>query len=647
MPQSREAPLATWSAPLLALVRELLSSLRVPYEPRSLAQKALQEYELVFQVTPNWPDFLSDFEAAASRLVDKQVEALRNVLLAYDVWLEVHEVDLETLSRVTGPLVVVLRQAAGDAGRLAVLGRCSPGQEDVSYWLPNGREVTVERGVFAAEWAGLVLTCKGIASGSCTGRESEGRSAKLQRLGGIVAAATGATLIAAGLYHAGAGAVAGHLVSASLGLSLLKILGITLCVSISSLERRAKAGPIALQALCTLHRKFSCEKVLASRGARFLGIVSLADIGLAYFVATLVVIWVGFAVRRVDELLPLIALMSILSLPLTAYSIAYQARVVRAWCPLCLGVQVSLWFEAAIAVWILRRDGIAAAQLGVGVLVAAIFVAVSLVLWLKRQGDAARARSRDVGARLAVLQRNAEAFRGLLQSGPKGDTSPLPGDLLMGGAEASIAILALLDPQCHRCARCFADLRRLVHSLPEVFQVRVRLVAEYTPLSTVKTLITLVEKGGDEAEEFLENWYQYVLRLLAEGKISGSGDVTEAIYSRWLIESGRVAPELSSWSESALGAQVRWELSWEITGWPALFVNGHAWPPYYDRWKHLLYYAEEIGELAVADGGDLPDSGGNAVLSRPAVEEERVATGGDGGRAIRRVRTELAGAPAE
>jgi len=101
---------------------------------------------------------------------------------------------------------------------------------------------------------------------------------------------------------------------------------------------------IFLRKVCQLSSKTGCSPVLNSSGAKFLRWLSWAEIGLIYFTSGLLYLLIA-----TDNALNILALLALIAVPYTGWSIYYQAFKIKRWCPLCLGVQAVLISEAIIA----------------------------------------------------------------------------------------------------------------------------------------------------------------------------------------------------------------------------------------------------------------------------------------------------------
>ena len=94
--------------------------------------------------------------------------------------------------------------------------------------------------------------------------------------------------------------------------------------------------------ICSLFKHSDCNNILESDAAKLFGIFSWSEIGLGYFIAN--ILFICF----LPSYIPYLALINILCLPYTFWSIWYQKFKTRQWCPLCLIVIILSWILFAI-----------------------------------------------------------------------------------------------------------------------------------------------------------------------------------------------------------------------------------------------------------------------------------------------------------
>jgi uncharacterized membrane protein len=96
--------------------------------------------------------------------------------------------------------------------------------------------------------------------------------------------------------------------------------------------------------ICSAGAKTNCDAILDSKASKIWGI-SWAEIGFFYFASTtiwLLIPGVLFAYKTVW-----LAIGNCFAAPYTVFSVYYQWRIVKQWCPLCLIVQATLAAELA------------------------------------------------------------------------------------------------------------------------------------------------------------------------------------------------------------------------------------------------------------------------------------------------------------
>ncbi len=93
----------------------------------------------------------------------------------------------------------------------------------------------------------------------------------------------------------------------------------------------------AAEAVCSVLDEGGCDVIARSEASSFMGIFKWSEVGLAYFSVSLA------AMLLVPQSLPALALINILCLPYTIWSIWYQKFKAKAWCTLCVSVQCTLW----------------------------------------------------------------------------------------------------------------------------------------------------------------------------------------------------------------------------------------------------------------------------------------------------------------
>lgn len=97
----------------------------------------------------------------------------------------------------------------------------------------------------------------------------------------------------------------------------------------------------------------NCNSVMDSKGGKLFGIISWSDIGVIYFATALI----SLLVLGYDNLGLIVSILSVICIPYVFYSIWYQWRIVRKWCPLCLAVQAVFLLQLIVAIFAFHYTG--------------------------------------------------------------------------------------------------------------------------------------------------------------------------------------------------------------------------------------------------------------------------------------------------
>ena len=132
------------------------------------------------------------------------------------------------------------------------------------------------------------------------------------------------------------------LVIGTLILFPLKIIGygylltalIGLYLSILLVQKELGLHSKSLDKFCEASENNSCDDILNSKGATIFGVFKLSDVGIVYFSSIVLSIFLfSLTSESSNQLFYNLSVLSLLFIP---YSIYYQWRIIKKWCPLCL-----------------------------------------------------------------------------------------------------------------------------------------------------------------------------------------------------------------------------------------------------------------------------------------------------------------------
>lgn len=242
---------------------------------------------------------------------------------------------------------------------------------------------------------------------------------------------------------------------------VLKGLGLGVCIAL--VRHELDLSGAALDKLCSLAPSFSCSAVLHSKAAKLFGLVRLADLGTVYFAGGIVLLMQAAWSDYAGALIPVLAVLALLSVAYVLFSLIYQQRVVKKWCPLCLSVLLVLLVEAAIAAFLFHTYSYAPPQPAIVLWCGWVFLAAAFAWYGLYRLVESRVRlgRKEIGYLRLVKNRR------ILQLWPASDPAPdiasLPLATGTPGSDAPLSVTAVLSLFCAPCGsvcRALLDLPR-------------------------------------------------------------------------------------------------------------------------------------------------------------------------------------------
>ncbi len=322
--------------------------------------------------------------------------------------------------------------------------------------------------------------------------------------------------------------------------------------------------------ICSAGKQTNCDAVLKSKAGKILG-MSWGEVGFFYFAATtlfLLLPGLAFAAK-----LPWLAIAGTLATPYIVFSIYYQWRVVKQWCPLCLAVQAVLAMEliwAIIYFWLrfplisLRFPPPSGEIVGAVFCFFIVFIAWYLLKPLLLAAKAAL----GYNAAYKRLLYNPEIFNSLLLQQTTAPDGWQHLGINIGNPNAPTTILKICNPYCGPCAKAHLVLEEIIKHNPNV-QVKVIFTAsnkeDDKANKPVKHLLAIAAKENLQlTAQALDDWYLADKKDydVFAGKYPMNGEVKEQ---------ERKIELMHKWCDDA-----------EITGTPTFFVNGKRLPETYN-----------------------------------------------------------------
>ncbi|MCC7402318.1 MAG: thioredoxin domain-containing protein [Chitinophagaceae bacterium] len=365
------------------------------------------------------------------------------------------------------------------------------------------------------------------------------------------------------------------------GLLLTTIAGLSVAVLI--VEHELGISNEFTEQLCAAGKHTDCDVVMASKGSKlpqWLNPIAVgwADAGIIYFSSVFLLLIVSGFTGIVQSEAVVLSLLAAGSLPFTVFSVYYQWRVVKKWCPLCLATVAVLWIQFGLLLPGFYRFPFQA--ISPNETLFTLFTLCTLsAAWLllikpalqKNKGLA------DKNFSLLRFKNNPEVFNSLLKQQRKVDTTPFENDLQLGNPDADLQIIVACNPYCGPCAKT----HEILHEFAEKNDIGV----------TVRFAI----KTGNKEDRKLQA-VRYLLQLT---------DKRPAVYKRKVLHDWYADMDFEKFSkkyflenlldvDSLLKQEENWSNESGIKFTPTIFINGHELPKQYraDDLKTMFRYVE-------------------------------------------------------
>ncbi len=330
-------------------------------------------------------------------------------------------------------------------------------------------------------------------------------------------------------------------------------------ITLLLLLQNINANNPLIQRFCGSDKEANCNAVLSSDAAMITNEFSWSEAGFFYFTGNLLILCLDGDLNVIK----LLALLNILCLPYTFYSIYYQWRIVKQWCVFCCIVQLILWLQFTFFLALLHH--ILLPDLKELTIIATSF-AVPVFFWIVIKPFLIASQELSmVRMQLNSLKYSRQLFNKLLEE--EGENRPLltqDETMIFGNANPETIVSLVVNPYCGHCARVYRKINRWLRTRPDI------------------SLQIIFSTGGDQQKKLLAG--DMISIYLTNGKYEAKKALTtwfrlkKRSYGLWRKEFKTVQHDTAA---ALIEKQAAWCRSAHIAGTPVVFVNGFRLPEIY------------------------------------------------------------------
>ncbi len=321
-----------------------------------------------------------------------------------------------------------------------------------------------------------------------------------------------------------------------------------------------------LKKVCTGIARGNCSAILTGKQAQVFKGLSWSEVGFFYFAGGLLVLL--FAGMAVPQVAATVAILNLLALPYTLFSVYYQWRVARQWCVLCLAVQALLLVGGINVI----LGGFLSSFPAFSITAAAniiLLYALPVLAWYALKPFILRAQeAKNTRRQYLRIKFNTEIYEALLKK-QKQVTVPVEGiGIEIGNPDAANTLIKVCNTYCGPCSKAHPKIERLLEENPDL-KVKIIFTSgppEFDPAVKPSVhLLALAEQGDPvRLQQALDDWY------LAETKD----------YDRFAAKypmNGELLQQAHK-----LDAMNDWCNEMAIASTPTIFINGYQLPDAYN-----------------------------------------------------------------
>jgi uncharacterized membrane protein len=455
-----------------AVVHNLFIQLHIPFTPTYLATELKNH--------PTYPSF----------------QSIQDILEEYQVDNLAVQIGIEQISALELPAIAHLHTQGGYFVLLQAVDN-----QLVTYLDPAKGEIRMPIVEFAQQWSGAVLMAVAKEQSGEPNYSQNQRLERDKRIHNYLVISSLTILLLLALASSATWQVFGFLLSSCLGLGLSSLLLIS----------QLGTPPDLVQQVCHLTRQTNCEAVLQSSASKLFSWLSWAEVGFLYFAGMVLSIFLANLTTNSSPIFSILAILSALVLPYTAFSVYYQALVIRVWCPLCVLVQVVLWVNFGLLFSFLPFNYLYLFDYQ-GFTILGFSFSLPILGWFNYKPMLEQAQKLPfIEKKLSHFQRNSELFNAWLKAPqpPAGEFFLLDTDLILGNLAAPLSILVVSNPLCAPCGVAHQELSQLLNQYSDDIQVVVRFLPDSqanTPKNQIIRHFLSLANSVDYSEA-LSDWY--------------------------------------------------------------------------------------------------------------------------------------------
>ena len=301
-----------------------------------------------------------------------------------------------------------------------------------------------------------------------------------------------------------------------------------------------------------------------------------SEIGFFYFVASFLFI-ITPGITFTDKL-SLVAFTSTLASTYMIFSLYYQWKIVKQWCPLCLGTLTIILSELIWSLIYFWYSPIQSTLTSSTILLSFFCILFHIIVWYSIKPLIIKAKeAKAFEYDYKRLLYNHDIFNSLLQQQQKVPEGWEQLGINLGSNVAEYTIIKVCNPYCGPCAKLHPILEDLITNN---ININLKIIFttsndDFEAAKIVKHFLSVQAQGKVKSQKALDDWYLADIKDYNQFALKYPVDISQASEKQ---------------QEKHVDAMATWCIEAEITHTPTIFINGRRLPETYniEELKYIL-----------------------------------------------------------
>ena len=378
-----------------------------------------------------------------------------------------------------------------------------------------------------------------------------------------------------------------------LNLAFLGLLLGGIYLSMEALKQSLGIDSPATSRFCNATPATSCDSVINSDKLGIFKIISLTDICVLFF-TTLLLNFIGFYFLDIlTNYYQILALGIWLIVPIGFYSIYFQWKIEKSWCPICLSILGVVIVQTVLIYLSLENLFISFDELYLS-LIGFVFSTLFIIgFWYLIKPILFQNKSlKESQLKSLRFQRNYKLFKMALDQGKDIAQVAHGSPLILGNPDAELIISFVINPYCKFCKESHSVIEEILENHEDQVQITIRF---NFPATHVSQFIDTEEEAKEQVflHRTLVDIYRregpaYFVKALGEWFKHKDLKAWKAKYYK--------EPTNTNILDAILDAQDEWNRINDLSFTPAVAVGNKIFPSEYYMEKDIQYFIRDLVE---------------------------------------------------